>query len=262
MSRALCYFPLIPAALVLVSCSGGTAPRAAAGRPQNGGARPAPPAEEWTATNRPAWVARRPEDAKLAQSVLKIEAVIQEGFGEGFWTALSVNPNVVRMPRSAYDGRPLKELEGNVVIFALYFEAKGFGRSVELRDADTGEVVAGFRDGRALGRIAGGGGVTVPPSLAGTQKNGPTDPAAEAAAELRRKLEERRAAAAERKRKEAEAQQRQRDEEYAAAQVKYAKKLIGEGDAATAKERLEKVVKDYGDTKAAPEARELLKELK
>jgi hypothetical protein len=71
-----------------------------------------------------------------------------------------------------------------------------------------------------------------------------------------------RAAEAERKRDAATAKQRERDEEYAAAQVRYAKKLIAEGDTVTAKDRLQKVVKEYSDTKAAPEARELLERLK
>jgi hypothetical protein len=54
----------------------------------------------------------------------------------------------------------------------------------------------------------------------------------------------------------------EKDEEYAAAQVRYAKKLIDGGDPKTAKERLQKVLKEYPDTKAAPEARELLDKLK
>jgi formylglycine-generating enzyme required for sulfatase activity/serine/threonine protein kinase len=53
----------------------------------------------------------------------------------------------------------------------------------------------------------------------------------------------------------------EQDEDYAAAQVKYAKKLIDQDDTATAKERLLKVVKDYPESKSAPEARELLKML-
>lgn len=88
--------------------------------------------------------------------------------------------------------------------------------------------------------------------------------AEEAAA--RAKADAERVAAAEQKKREAAAaRQREKDEEYAEAQVAYAKKLLkrDEGtDRDTAKERLHMVVKDYPDTKAAPEARDLLDKLK
>jgi hypothetical protein len=81
-------------------------------------------------------------------------------------------------------------------------------------------------------------------------------------AEARALREAKEAEAARRKRERAAAEQLEKDEEYAAAQVRYAKKLIDQGDPKTAKERLQKIVKDYPDTKAAPEARELLDKLK
>jgi hypothetical protein len=74
--------------------------------------------------------------------------------------------------------------------------------------------------------------------------------------------DDRRAAAEEKKRQEAADKKKATDEEYAAAQVKFARKLIDDGTPSLARERLEKVVKEYGDTKAAAEARELLKSLK
>jgi hypothetical protein len=81
-------------------------------------------------------------------------------------------------------------------------------------------------------------------------------------AEARALREAKEAEAARRKRERAAAEQREKDEEFAAAQVRYAKKLIDRGDPTTAKERLQKVLKEYPDTKAAPEARELLDKLK
>jgi len=60
---------------------------------------------------------------------------------------------------------------------------------------------------------------------------------------------------------EKSAKQVEKDNDYADSQVKYAKKLIDQGDTATAKERLLKIVKDYPESKSAPEARELLKML-
>ena len=72
---------------------------------------------------------------------------------------------------------------------------------------------------------------------------------------------ERKDAQEQRKREIAEVKQRERDEDYAESQVKFARKLIAraEGaDRAEAKDRLEKVLKDYSGTKAAAEAREML----
>jgi hypothetical protein len=51
------------------------------------------------------------------------------------------------------------------------------------------------------------------------------------------------------------------DEERAGAHVRYAKKLIADDFKGLAQERLREVVRDFGHTKAAAEARELLKKL-
>jgi hypothetical protein len=60
----------------------------------------------------------------------------------------------------------------------------------------------------------------------------------------------------EKRRKEAEKQ-----EEFAQARLKYARKLIADDQTEEARERLQKIIKELPDTKAATEARELLKQL-
>jgi hypothetical protein len=81
-------------------------------------------------------------------------------------------------------------------------------------------------------------------------------------AEARERREAKEAEAARLKKERAASEKRETDEQYAAAQVRYAKKLIDQGDTNTAKERLQKVLKEYPDTKAAPEAQDLLDKLK
>jgi hypothetical protein len=72
---------------------------------------------------------------------------------------------------------------------------------------------------------------------------------------------ERKAAAAEKKRREAEAKKAAQDEELASERLKYAKKLIDRGEADVAKERLQKIVKEFPNTKAAAEAKALLEKM-
>ena len=55
--------------------------------------------------------------------------------------------------------------------------------------------------------------------------------------------------------------ERDKAEEYAKAQVKYANKLIDEGNPGEARERLLKIVKEYRYTAAAPDAKEMLRKL-
>ncbi len=69
------------------------------------------------------------------------------------------------------------------------------------------------------------------------------------------------AATAEQKRQAAEHKKAARDEELAVERLRYAKKLIEKGMEDEAKRRLEKIIKDYPDTKAADEAKALLKKL-
>jgi hypothetical protein len=79
--------------------------------------------------------------------------------------------------------------------------------------------------------------------------------------EARRRAEaeaERKAAEAERKRHEAEAKKAAQDEEDAGERLKYAKKLLDRGMDEKAKERLQRIVKEWPDTKAAAEAKQLL----
>jgi hypothetical protein len=71
---------------------------------------------------------------------------------------------------------------------------------------------------------------------------------------------ERKAAAAEKKRREAEAKKAAEDEEAASARLKYAKKLLDQGMSELAKERLKRIVKEWPNTRAAAEAKELLKQ--
>jgi hypothetical protein len=58
-----------------------------------------------------------------------------------------------------------------------------------------------------------------------------------------------------------EAERRRQAESFAGELVKSAKIFIAGGATATARRRLEKVIKDYGDTEAASEAKEMLKKL-
>jgi hypothetical protein len=73
--------------------------------------------------------------------------------------------------------------------------------------------------------------------------------------------EQRKAAEAAKKRRAAEAKKAAADEEAAAERLRYAKKLIADGMDELAKERLQKIVKDFPGSKAAEEARGLLKKL-
>jgi hypothetical protein len=88
--------------------------------------------------------------------------------------------------------------------------------------------------------------------------------AAEAEAEAKRKREEaakRAAAEAERKRRKAEAKKAAADEEIAGERLRYARTLIDQGMDELAKERLQRIIKEFPTSKAAAEAKELLKRL-
>jgi hypothetical protein len=72
---------------------------------------------------------------------------------------------------------------------------------------------------------------------------------------------ERKAAEDEKKRRAAEAKKAAADEELASERLKYAKKLLDQGKDDLAKERLEKIVNESPNTKAAAEAKKLLEKM-
>ena len=77
---------------------------------------------------------------------------------------------------------------------------------------------------------------------------------------MKRRAEEK-AAADEANRKAAEANKAAANEEFASERLEYAKKLFDRNMGVEARARLEKIIKEYPDTRAAGEAQNLLKKL-
>lgn len=116
-----------------------------------GGAGNAPPvnkaddSEPWTENHIPAWVGSPPPGSLDARALAAFEAVeknIKRGFLDESWSAVSVNPNTVRMRGDPWR-KNTAEFQKNVAdVFSLYFKVKGFGPEVEFIDNETGDVLA------------------------------------------------------------------------------------------------------------------------
>ncbi len=202
------------------------------------------PKETWTKLNEPDWVGK-PVAAEDSAFVAETETSLRKGVNASSWEAISLKHHTAIIRTDWWDGMRPEIREFHVKRLSLYFKARG------------GELKA---------RIYASGGQKLlayyPPTEADRKQEAEAKAKQEAASKVLKEAAEK--AAKEKAAKDAEEAKRlavEKTEQGAAARLKVAKMLLGNGQKDKAIDRLKMLLKDYPQTKAATEAKELLKKL-